>query len=143
MSTQTGPRGRRSGGHEARRTARLHATAEKVPFITRTMTPFEVLSAEGLELVEHNADTILERVGIEFRDPEALATLAAAGAEVAGERVRFPRGMARSLVQATAPGQFVQHARNPANDVRIGGDATVFAPARMNGVISSAWFASA
>ena len=129
MSTQTGPRGRRSGGREARRTARLHAAAEKVPFITRTMTPFEVLSTEGLELVEHNADTILEQVGIEFRDPEALATLKAGGAEVSGERVRFPRGMARSLVQATAPGEFVQHARNPANDVRIGGDATVFAPA--------------
>src|SRR4029453_8371143 len=129
MSTQPGPRGRRSGGREARRTARLHATAEKVPFITRTMTPFEVLSAEGLELVEDNADTILEQVGIEFRDPEALATLAAAGAEVAGERVRFPRGMARSLVQATAPSEFVQHARNPANDVRIGGNTTVFAPA--------------
>ncbi len=129
MSTDTGPRGRRSGGREARRSARLHAVAEKVPFITRTMTPLEVLSAEGLELVEHNAETILEQVGIDFRDPDALATLKAAGADVDGERVRFPRGMARSLVQATAPGELVQHARNPANDVRIGGDATVFAPA--------------
>jgi trimethylamine---corrinoid protein Co-methyltransferase len=129
MSTDTGPRGRRSGGREARRSARLHAVAEKVPFITRTMTPFEVLSAEGLELIEHNADTILERVGVDFRDPDALATLKAGGAEVEGERVRFPRGLARSLVQATAPREFTQHARNPANDVRIGGDATVFAPA--------------
>ena len=129
MSTDTGPRGRRSGGREGRRSARLHAVAEKVPFITRTMTPLEVLSAEGLELIEHNAETILEQVGIDFRDPDALATLKAAGADVDGERVRFPRGMARSLVQATAPGEFVQHARNPANDVRIGGDATVFAPA--------------
>jgi trimethylamine--corrinoid protein Co-methyltransferase len=129
VSTQTGPRGRRGGGREARLSARLHAVAEKVPFITRTMTPFEVLSAEGLELVEHNADSILEEVGIEFRDPEALATLEAAGAEVDGERVRFPRGMARALVQATAPSEFVQHARNPANDVPLGGSATVFAPA--------------
>lgn len=129
MSTDTGPRGRRSGGREARRSARLHAVAEKVPFITRTMTPLEVLSTEGLELVEHNADTILEQVGIDFRDADALATLQAAGAEVDGERVRFPRGMARSLVQATAPREFTQHARNPAGDVRIGGDATVFAPA--------------
>lgn len=129
MSTDTGGRGRRSGGREARRSARLHAVAEKVPFITRTMTPLEVLSTEGLELIEHNADTILEQVGIDFRDADALATLQAAGAEVDGERVRFPRGMARSLVQATAPREFTQHARNPAGDVRIGGDATVFAPA--------------
>src|SRR6266700_3455258 len=119
----------RGAGREARRAARLHAVADKVPFITRTMSPFEVLSSEGLELIEHNADTILEQVGIEFRDPEALETLKAAGADVEGERVRVPRGMARSLVQATAPREFVQHARNPANDVRLGGDATVFAPA--------------
>jgi trimethylamine--corrinoid protein Co-methyltransferase len=129
MSTDIGGSGRRSGGREARRAARLHAVADKVPFITRTMSPLEVLSSEGLELIEHNADTILEQVGIEFRDPEALETLKAAGADVEGERVRFPRGMARSLVQATAPREFVQHARNPANDVRLGGDATVFAPA--------------
>jgi trimethylamine--corrinoid protein Co-methyltransferase len=130
MSSDTaGPRGRRSGGSEARRAARLHAVAEKVPFITRTMTPFEVLSSEGLELIEHNADVILERVGVEFRDPEALATLKSAGADVEGELVRFPAGMARTLVQATAPREFVQHARKPANDVRLGGDATVFAPA--------------
>jgi trimethylamine---corrinoid protein Co-methyltransferase len=129
VNSQTGPRGRRGGGREARRSARLHAVAEKVPFITRTMAPFEVLSAEGLELIEHNADTILEQVGIEFRDAGALATLKAAGAEVEGELVRFPHGMARSLVQATAPREFVQHARNPANDVHLGGSATVFAPA--------------
>jgi len=121
--------GRRSGGRAARQAARLHAVAEHVPFITRTLKPVEVLSEEGLELIEHNADTILERVGIEFRgDPQALATLREAGADVQGERVRFPRGMCRSIVQASAPPEFVQEARNPANSVRIGGDATVFAP---------------
>ena len=93
------------------------------------MTPFEVLSDEGLELIESNADTILEQVGIDFRDaPEARDLLQAAGAEVDGERVRFPRGLARQLVQATAPRTFTQVARNPANSVEIGGTSTVFAP---------------
>jgi trimethylamine---corrinoid protein Co-methyltransferase len=127
MSTEA--RGRRAGGRAARVAARSHAVAEYVPFITRTMKPLEVLSDEGLELIEHNADTILEQVGIDFRDTDALATLKAGGADVDGERVRFPSGMARSLVQATAPREFVQYARNPANHVRFGGDATVFAPA--------------
>jgi trimethylamine--corrinoid protein Co-methyltransferase len=128
---EAAPARRRSGGRAARQAARAQgALAEKVPFITRTLRPFEVLSDEGLELIEHNADTILERVGIEFREsPDALERLAGAGCEVDGERVRFPRGLARSLVQATAPREFTQHARNPANDVRIGGDATVLAPA--------------
>jgi trimethylamine--corrinoid protein Co-methyltransferase len=124
------PRGRRTGGRAGRAAARLSAAAEAVPFITRSLTPVEVLSEEGLSLIEENADTILERVGIDFKGaPDALALMKDAGADVDGERVRFPRGMCRRLVQATAPREFVQHARNPARDVRIGGEATVFAPA--------------
>jgi trimethylamine---corrinoid protein Co-methyltransferase len=117
-------------GRAARQAARLHAVAEKVPFITRTLTPVEVLSEEGVSLIEENADTILERVGIDFRDmPDALKRFKEAGADVDGERVHFPRGMCRQLVQATAPREFTQHARNPENDVTIGGTATVLAPA--------------
>ena len=50
-----------------------------------------------------------------------------AGAEVEGERVRFPRGLCRKLIE-TAPAEFTQHARNPERNVRIGGANTVFAP---------------
>jgi trimethylamine--corrinoid protein Co-methyltransferase len=129
MSDRSAPR-RRAGGREARRAARLHEVAEKVPFITRTMAPVEVLSEEGLATIEDNADAILERVGIEFRGaPDALKLLEGAGCDVDGERVRFPRGLARQLVQATAPHGFDQVARNPANTVHIGGTATVLAPA--------------
>ncbi len=99
------------------------------PFLTRQLTPFELVSAEGLETLEHNADTILEEVGIEVRDHQlAIDLFAGAGAEVQGTRVRFPRGLCRQIVQATAPRSYTQHARNPANNVQIGGDATVFAP---------------
>ena len=124
------PRGRRTGGRAGRQAARLAAHVERVPFLTRTLQPFEVLSQEGLELLEHNADTILEEVGVIFRDsPDALELLEGAGADVDGELVRFPRGMARSIIQATAPATFTQHARNPANTVEIGGMHTVLAPA--------------
>ncbi len=120
---------RRSGGHAARQAARAHPHIERTPFLTRKLAPFEILDEEGLALLEHNADTILEEVGLEFRgDPDALRLLADAGADVQGERVRFPRGMCRRIVQATAPRQFTQHARNPANSVEIGGPHTVFAP---------------
>ncbi|MDH4178488.1 MAG: trimethylamine methyltransferase family protein, partial [Thermoleophilia bacterium] len=122
--------GRRGGGRAARQAARLAAHVEGVPFLTRTMAPFEVLSEEGLSLLEENADTILERVGVEFREaPDALDLLRGAGADVDGERVRFPRGLARQLVQATAPATFTQRARNPARSVTFGGPGTIFAPA--------------
>jgi trimethylamine--corrinoid protein Co-methyltransferase len=120
---------RRSGGRAGRQAARLHAHAERVPFLTRRLAPFEVLDEDGLALIEHNADTILEEVGLVFRgDADALRLFREAGADVDGERVRFPRGMCRSIVQASAPREFTQYARNHANDVRIGGMATVFAP---------------
>jgi trimethylamine--corrinoid protein Co-methyltransferase len=88
------------------------------------------LGEEALEAIEHNAETILEETGIDFRDDaEALAIWKDAGATIDGERVRFPRGLCRSLIQRSAPAEFVQHARNPARSVRIGGPHSVFAPA--------------
>jgi trimethylamine--corrinoid protein Co-methyltransferase len=121
---------RRSGGRAARQAARAHAHAQSIPFLTRTLAPFEVLSEEGLSLIEENADTILQEVGLEFRgDQDALRLFRDAGADVDGERVRFPRGLCRSIIGATAPREFIQYARNPARSVRIGGDAIVLAPA--------------
>jgi trimethylamine--corrinoid protein Co-methyltransferase len=123
------PRARRSGGRAARQAARAAAVVEREPFLTRRLTPFELVGEEGLALLEHNADTILEEVGIEVHDHRAAIDLfRGAGADVEGTRVRFPRGLCRHLVQATAPSVYTQHARNPAHDVQVGGDATVFAP---------------
>ncbi|MBU3739102.1 MAG: trimethylamine methyltransferase family protein [Rhodoferax sp.] len=132
-TTQDAPAARTrrgAGAREAKRAARSARVGQIVPYITRKIPRFEVLDEEGLQTIERNADTILEETGIDFRDdPEALALFRAAGADVRGERVRFPRGMCRSLVQASAPREFVQHARNPARSVLIGGNSTVFAPA--------------
>ena len=126
----TETRGRRAGGRAARQAARMQAVVESVPFLTRTLAPLEVLSDEGLSLIEENAETILERVGIEFREtPDALQLFGDAGAEIDGERVRFPRGLARKLVQATAPREFTQFARNRERNVVFGGQNTIFAPA--------------
>ena len=127
MTSET-PR-RRSGGREARIAHRAAAHVETVPFLTRTMAPFEVLSEEGLSLLEENAEILLQEVGIEFRnDHAALDAWRAAGASVDGERVRFPKGMLRSIVQASAPRVWKQHARNAERDVMIGDPYTVLAP---------------
>jgi trimethylamine---corrinoid protein Co-methyltransferase len=121
---------RRPSGRDAKRAARTARSAAFVPYITRKVPYYEVLATEGLELLEHNADTILQEIGIDFRDdPESLQLLKAAGADVQGERVRFPRGLCRAIVSRCAPREFTQHARNPARTVVIGGNRTVFAPA--------------
>ncbi|MGH6946095.1 MAG: trimethylamine methyltransferase family protein, partial [Kiloniellales bacterium] len=98
-------------------------------FIERKIPLYEALSEEGLSLVEENADTVLQEIGIEFRDdPEALQLWKDAGCDVKEARVRFPRGLCRKLIQDSAPRSFVQQARNPERAVEIGGKNAVFAP---------------
>ena len=121
---------RRGGGRAARQAARAAATTmSREPFLTTKLEPFEVLDEEGLSLIEENADTILEQVGIEIVDyPEALEIFREGGADVDGTRVRFPRGLCRSLVQDHAPASFTQLARNRERSVEIGAPHVVFAP---------------
>src|ERR1017187_1645506 len=90
-------------GRESRRLARAKQGAAKMPFIRRRIPAVELLSSEAVEIIEHNAETILEEIGIEFRrDPESLRLWRAAGADVQRERVRIPRGLCRALLK-TAP----------------------------------------
>ena len=115
-------------GREARKAARASRGGASIPYITRSSPLVEFLSEEAMQIIEHNAETLLEEIGIEFRDyPGALARLKDAGCDIKGERVRFPRGLAKKLI-STVPSEYTQHARNPARSVQIGGKNTVFAP---------------
>ncbi|WP_425070488.1 trimethylamine methyltransferase family protein [Sagittula sp. S175] len=118
----------RGGGGAARRAERTSTAVDVAKFIERNIPNFEVLNDEALEIIEHNAETVLEEIGVNFvNNPGALALWKEAGADVQGERVRIPRGLARQLC-ATAPSQFTQHARNPERNVVIGGKNLVLAP---------------
>ncbi|MEM8754256.1 MAG: trimethylamine methyltransferase family protein [Pseudomonadota bacterium] len=130
MAEAAQARGRRArgGGGAARRAERTAVSVESARFIRRAVPTMEILSEEALEIIEANAERILEEIGVAFTDnPAALARWREAGADVSGERVRIPKGLARTLC-ATAPARFTQSARNPDRAVEIGGDATVFAP---------------
>ena len=86
-------------GRAARQSERLARSMETLPYLTRKLAPVEVISAEGLEIIEHNADTLLEEVGIEIGNfPEAIEIFRGAGADVTGTRVRFERGMCRRII---------------------------------------------
>jgi len=118
----------RGGGGAARRAERSAVSFETAKYIQRNIPNFEILNEEALEIIEYNADTVLEEIGVNFPDnPEALELWRAAGADVSGERVRIPRGLARELCK-TAPSEFTQHARNPERNVVIGGRNLVLAP---------------
>ena len=123
-------RKKRSGGRTARQAARSAPVTQGVPYITRNVPVYDVLDEEGLALIEKNAGTILQEIGVEFRgDAEALQIWKDAGADINGERVRIPKGLCKKLIQENAPAEFTQHARNPQRSVRIGGKNTVLVPA--------------
>lgn len=118
----------RGGGGAARRAARSAVSFETARFIERNIPNFEILTDEAIEIIEANAETVLEEIGVAFvENPAALQRWREAGADVRGERVHIPRGLARRLCE-TAPSKFTQIARNPARNVEIGGNSLVLAP---------------
>ena len=128
MSETTARRRSRGGGGAARRAERTAVRIEAARFIERNIPNFEILNEEALEIIEANAETVLEEIGVNFVDnPAALDRWREAGDDIEGERVRIPRGLARQLCQ-TAPASFTQHARNPERSVEIGGKSLVLAP---------------
>jgi trimethylamine--corrinoid protein Co-methyltransferase len=125
--TRAGRRGR-GGGGAARRAERTAVNFDTAKTIERNIPNLEMLSEEALDIIEANAETVLEEIGVAFVDnPDALDRWRAVGAEITDERVRIPKGLARKLC-ATAPSTFVQHARNPERSVTIGGNNLVLAP---------------
>jgi len=118
----------RSGGGSARRAERTAVKIECERFIERNIPNLEILSEEAIEIIEFNAETILEEIGVAFTDnPGAIEIWRNAGADIEGERVRIPRGLARKLCK-TAPKKIIQHARNSERNVEIGGNTLVMAP---------------
>ena len=128
MVEATPQRRARGGGGAARRAERTAVRIETARFIERNIPNFEILTEEALEIIETNAETVLAEIGVNFvNNPGALELWREAGAEIDGERVRIPRGLARKLC-STAPARITQHARNPERTVEIGGKTLVCAP---------------
>jgi trimethylamine--corrinoid protein Co-methyltransferase len=117
----------RAGGRAARRTLRTTRDYRMLPGLERKIPDCEVMDQEHVEMIDAASMDILENVGVQFRDPIALDDWKKAGAKVVGEMVYLDRGLIRDLI-ATIPSNFTYHARNPANNVQLGGKHSVFVP---------------
>ena len=58
---------RKGGGRAARQSTRKTSNALREPYLTRLIKPYEMVSEEGLQILENNADAILEEIGVEIR----------------------------------------------------------------------------
>ena len=120
------PPHRRGGGRVGRRAMR-GAPVASFPTLVRKIPAYEIVPDEAVELIHEESLAILEDVGCEFRDDEAIAMWKAAGADVSGTRVRFDRALLMDLVSKVPP-EFTLHARNAERTVRVGGKNSVFVP---------------
>lgn len=96
--------------------------------IENPLPPIEVLQPEQVEAIHNASLRVLEEIGMDFLHPEALRLLKEAGADVepGSERVRFDRGLIMESM-AKAPSSFTLHARNPAHNLKMGGNRINFA----------------
>ncbi len=93
------------------------------------IAPTEWCSPDQLDKIHDASMRILENIGIDFMEEEALRLWEAAGAKVdhSSQHVWIDRGLLLDLV-AKAPAQFTWHARNSANNLIVGGNYLNFCP---------------
>ena len=82
--------------------------------------PTEPLDAENLERIHATSMRVLEEIGVEFLNDEALDYLKKAGCKVDGENVRIDRGLVAEILPL-APAEFEVIPRNEKRRVTLGG----------------------
>ena len=90
-----------------------------------TMPRYEILSEDAMAALDRGWRRLISEVGVEFMSEEALGLFRAAGQRVEENTVFLDPEFVLEQV-AKAPRQFDMQARNPANNVHIGGDSMVF-----------------
>jgi len=120
--------GRLSHQREARRNRTGHGAVGPVKPLVNKLHPVEVLSQEDVEMIHRASMRLLAEAGMLIIDyPSALNTFRQHGAKIDGERVWVDEDTIMHFVRQ-APPTFTQLARNPANNLPIGGSNMVFAP---------------
>jgi trimethylamine--corrinoid protein Co-methyltransferase len=89
------------------------------------MARYELLSPDAIDVLDRGWRRIVSEIGVQFVKPEAVELFRQAGQEVDGQTVKLDPDFVLEQV-AKAPREFDVQARNPANNVHIGGDNMVF-----------------
>ena len=89
------------------------------------MPRYEVLSEDSMATLDKGWRRLMTEIGVEFMDDRALDLFRKAGQRVEDQTVFLDPDFVLEQV-AKAPREFDIQARNPANNVHIGGDAMAF-----------------
>ena len=118
---------RRSGGRAGAAARRGAAVIDQMPWDPPINIdhPTEPLPPEGVEAIHDGAMRILEEIGIQFLNAEAIAIFREAGCTVDGDIVRMGRDFVMEMV-GKAPSTFTITPRNPDHTIEIGGKRLLF-----------------
>ena len=89
------------------------------------MPRYDILSEEAIATLDGGWRRLMSEIGVEFMDQRALDLFAQAGQRVEDHKVFLDPDFVLEQV-AKAPREFDIQARNPANNVHIGGDSMAF-----------------
>jgi len=89
------------------------------------MPRYEVLSEDAMATLDKGWRRLMTEIGVEFMDDRALDLFRKAGQKVEDKTVFLDPDFVLEQVKL-APSEFELQARNPANNVHIGGDAMAF-----------------
>lgn len=128
MSVSSPTRHRAGRGQRPRGATPLPLSDKPFHHTSNGFAPLEPLADEQLDRIHAASMSILEEVGIDFLDDEALELWSAAGAKVdrSGRHVWIDRDLLMALLR-TVPRQFTLRARNPERSLTIGGNHVNFA----------------
>lgn len=118
---------RRRGVREQLRSHRQKIVNTMLPSLDYGIPTVEAITQEHIERIDDASMSILENIGVDFRDPIALQQWREAGAKVEGQRVYADRHLIKSLI-SSIPKDIKLHARNPDNHVELGGKKAIFVP---------------
>jgi len=91
------------------------------------MQRFEYFTDDDVQKIHEATLSVLETVGVDFSYAPALEVLKKGGCKVDGHRVFFPPKLVMEQV-AKAPSEYTLQARNPEQNVVIGGDHIAYIP---------------
>ena len=122
-SGRKGRGGGRAGAAERRGAAVIEQMPWRIP--KNIDRPTEPLNDDGVQAIHEGAMRILEEIGIEILNAEALEIFREAGATINGENVRVGRDWLMEMI-AKAPSSFTITPRNEEREIVIGDGHIVF-----------------
>ncbi|MDU8927116.1 trimethylamine methyltransferase family protein [Alisedimentitalea sp. MJ-SS2] len=119
--------GGRAGGRAGKAARRGSEVIEQMPWNPprRVDPPVEPLNEEGVAALHEGAMRILEEIGIEILNAEALEIFREAGAIIDGENTRIGRDFIMEML-SHAPESWDLTPRNPERRITVGGDTMLF-----------------